>query len=278
MEPNLLLNLVEFDVGILRPSASAFSRPFSTRATAYSFANMVASYFWLILGLDSEYFPQEHTRSLFGQRFATFVSQFHHNYSKWAYLFDPEFGPLLESACNFRRPIQRDDTLRVGGDPIAKAAIRSALIAETILKRSTAAQTFLSLLSFQTDLLERIISEGQAIGSPDEGMINQATIGIGFHDVISYMRALVELSRALQCERAEIVSRRCEYRLRQLTRWRVDRHRGIDPLFNRVALFVNDKFLDGAYPKSHVSADIDELLDNWGFSHFKTATPSHVDF
>jgi hypothetical protein len=284
MEHSLLFNLVEFDHDVLRPSASAFSRALSRRRRAYCFSDLVAGYFWLIFGLDAEYFPEGHAASLFGQRFVQFVTEFQDLYSRFGYIFDPEFGPLLLSACNLKRPIQRDEALRVHGDPVVQAAIRSALIAEGTLRQSAAAQTFMSLLSFEPDLLRRVMSEGQAKGSSDEGPIGQSmivsdegpigqgTIVLGFQDVVSYMRVFVDLSHALQQEQLETFSRRCDFRLRQLTRWRVNRHTGIDGPFKDVALFVNEKVLNGAYTHSQVSDEIDELLENWGFTHLKIAT------
>ena len=272
MEPSLLFNLVEFDRDVLRPSASAFSRALTSRSKVYSFADIVAGYFWLLFGLDAEYFPEDHARSLFGARFVQFVTEFQDLYSQFGYIFDPELGPLLLSAFNFRRPMQRDEELRVHSDPVATAAIRSALIAESRLKRSTAARSFMSMLSFEPHLLERVMSEGLVQGSSDEGSIHQDTIALGFQDVISYMRILVDLSRALQREQAEVIGRRYDIRLRQLTRWRVNRHAGIDRLFKNVALFVNERVLNGAYSESQVSDDIDELLDNWGFTHQKAVT------
>ena len=76
MEPSLLFSLADFDRDILRPSASLFSRAMSTRRKASSFAEMVAGFFWLLFGLDAEYFPEEHSQSLFSQRFVQFVSDF----------------------------------------------------------------------------------------------------------------------------------------------------------------------------------------------------------
>jgi hypothetical protein len=272
MENSLLFNLVEFDHDVLRPSASTFSRARSRRGKAYGFSDLAAGYFWLLFGLDAEYFPEDHAGSLFGQRFVEFVTTFPDLYSSFGYVFDPEFGPLLLSACNFKRPVQRDETLRVHGDPVVKAAIRSALIAEGRLRRSAAARTFMSLLSFEPSLLKRVMSEGQADGSSDEGTIHRDTVVLGFQDVISYMRIFVDLSHALQQERPEIVSRRCDFRFRQLTRWRVNRHMGIDGPFKEVALFVNGTVLNGAYSESRISDEIDELLENWGFTHLRIAT------
>jgi hypothetical protein len=209
---------------------------------------------------------------LFGQRFVQFLTEFQDLYARFGYVFDPEFEPLLISACSFRRPIQREDALRVHGNPVAKAAIRSTLIAEAQLKRSAAARTFMSLLNFEPDLLQQVLSKGQADGGLDDWALNSDTIALGFQHVASYMRVLIDISRALHGEQAEVISGRCESRLRQLTRWRVNRYRGIDGPFKSTALFVNDRYLNGAYSKSRVSDEIDELLDNWGFTHTKVAT------
>ena len=271
MEPSLLFNLADFDRDILRPSASVLARAMSIRRKASSFADMVAGFFWLLFGLDAGYFPEEHAQSLFGQRFGQFVSDFQEYYTKWGYVFDPEFGPLLLSACNFGKLVQRAEDLRVHGASIAKAAIRSALVAESTLKRSAAAQLFMGLLSFEPVLLTRVISEGLAIGGPDE-IIDQDTIASGFLDVVSYMRILVDLSNVLRREEAETVAKLCEYRLRQLTRWRINRHAAIDGPFRQVALFVNDKYLDHAYSISRVNDDVDELLGDWGFTHLRAVS------
>ena len=273
MEPSLLFNLADFDRDILRPSASAFSRAMSTRRRASSFADMVAGFFWLLFGLDAEYFPEAHAQSLFSQRFGQFVSDFQEHYSRWGYVFDPEFEPLLFSACNFGKLVQRAEDLRVHGASIAKAAIRSALVAESTLKRSAAAQLFMGLLSFEPNLLTRVISEGVAMGGPDE-IIDRDTIVLGFLDVISYMRILVDLSNALRPEEAETVAKSCAHRLRQLTRWRVNRHGGIDGPFKQGALFVNDEYLDHAYSMSQVDDIVDGLLGEWGFTHVKAASAS----
>ncbi len=128
----------------------------------------------------------------------------------------------------------------------------------------------MSILSFEPDVLKRVVSQGHAEGSSEEGTIHTSTIVRGFQDVLSYMRVFVDLSRVLQQEPSEIVARRCDFRFRQLTRWRVNRHSGIDGPFKEVALFVNDELLGGAYSKSQIIADIDELLENWGFTHLRS--------
>jgi hypothetical protein len=272
MEPHPLANLAEFDACQLAPSSSAFTRALYSRAKAYSFAELLSDYFWLILGLDAGYFPEQHVQAVFAQRFTQFISELRELYSTWGYVFDPEFGPLLEAAYNYRRPIQREERLRVHDNPISKAAIRAALIAEYRLQESTAARTFLSLLCFEPEVLVRVMASGEAMGGSDEGNISQYTVGLGFRDTVSYMETLVGLSHALYGEQEEIVAKRCDYRLRQLTRWRINRHAAVDGLFKRVALFVNFKFLDGAYPESKVIYQIDELLGYWGFTHLKAAT------
>jgi hypothetical protein len=93
-------------------------------------------------------------------------------------------------------------------------------------------------------------------------------------DVVTYMKGLIELSRALYLEGPETVGRRCEYRLRQLTRRRVNRHSAIDGPFKEVALFVNHKYFEGAYSNSQTVNEIESLLNDWGFAHLKTTLTS----
>jgi hypothetical protein len=51
MAHNKIINLAEFDHDILQPALTYFVKPNSDRARAYGFANMVAAYFWMVLGL-----------------------------------------------------------------------------------------------------------------------------------------------------------------------------------------------------------------------------------
>jgi hypothetical protein len=270
MEPSKIFNLAEFDRDILQPAAMGFSRAKLRRTRAYRFSNMLAGYFWLLLGLEVGYFPEEHTRSLFGQRFTEFFKHFNRDFTDWGYVFDPEFGPILRAAYNRKVLIERDDPLRVEEHPISKAAMRSALIAESNFQRSQAAQAFVGALNFEWVLVKAVISENYAAEGTDDIVLDQNAVALGLQVVLGYMETLVELSVALREDtEAPQIATRCEARLRQLTRWRVNRHGGVDEPLLEVAHFVNQKYWNREFKKAQLESRIKDLLDGWGFGYLK---------
>lgn len=270
MVPSAFINLVEFDRAILKPAAHQFSRALSERTRAQSFAELVSGYFWLLFGLDAEYFPEQHAESLFRQRFGQFVSQFKPFYQRWGYVFDSEFEPLLIAAANFGRPKQRPVTLSEDGKCISRGAIRSALIAEERLRRYPEARKLMTFISFGYQNLQPMVVSNEPVIFSEEGMVDQDEVVRGFQELISYMQTIRELSQCLVREQPEGIGRLCDLRIRQLTRWRVNRHFGIDRFFGDLAVFVSRKVMNGVHTEIHIRSEIDALLNDWGFTHVKS--------
>jgi hypothetical protein len=270
MAHNNIINLAEFDQDILRPALTDFVKANSNRARAYGFANMVAAYFWMVLGLEADYFPADHARSLFGQRFHEFFGHFEDLFRTCGHLFDPEFAPLLQTAITHRALSPRQEDLRVFKHEISSGTLRTSLLAESRFFREREGNAFVSVLNFEPELLDQIIEHNYALKSIADVVLDRDALARGFESVWTYMETLIELSRTLRQDN-EALGERLDRRLRQLTRWRVNKHLGVDEYFLKVALFVNKYYCGGILDETHVEHRVEDILDKWGFTHSKVA-------
>lgn len=264
MEPSQIFNLLDFDEAILRPSVNALGES-SEFHKPYAFADAVTSLFWLVFGVDGGYFSIEHANSVFAQRFSGVAEIIRGLYRTYGYVFDPAFEPQLMAALNRKVLPRRDEDASLHLDPSVLGTIRSALIVEHDLKQSRGAWRFLSLFGFHLPTLTRIVTD-QGFVMDEEGRLDHQLIADGYLSTVVYMKRLVRLSATLKAEQTT-AGQVCERRLRQLTRWRVNRHRDIDGPLRDVALFVNQKVFEGAYSSSSISRDLATLLGEWGYTH-----------
>ncbi len=270
MAHNNVINLAEFDQDILTPARTDFVKASSNRASAYGFSNMVGAYFWLVLGLEAGYFPADHANSLFSQRFGEFFGRFENLFRTYGHVFDPEFAPLLRTALTHRALSPRHEDLRLSKHEISRAALRTALLAESRLLREREANAFVSILNFEPNLLGQIIERDYALEGVADVVVNRDALALGFQGVWTYMETLIELSRTLLQE-DEGLGTRIERRLRQLTRWRVNKHLGVDEDLIKTAVFVNEHYCGGLLDERHVASRVEDLLDDWGFTHSRVA-------
>jgi len=109
------------------------------------------------------------------------------------------------------------------------------LLAESRFLRDREGSAFVSLLNFDPKLLDDIIQHNRTREGIADVVLDRDALARGFQSVWIYMETLIELSSTLQQENAPF-SKRLDARLRQLTRWRVNKHLGVDEHFTRVAL------------------------------------------
>ena len=269
MAHDSIFNLAEFDQDVIKPELTDFVKANSNRARAYGFANMVSAYFWMVLGLDAGYFPAGHTQSLFAQRFDEFFGHFEDLFKTWGHIFDPEFAPLLHTAISHRTLSQRQE--RLPSNEISRGALRTSLLAESRFLRDREGSAFVSLLNFDPELLDDIIQHNRTREGIADVVLDRDALARGFQSVWIYMETLIELSSTLQQENAPF-SKRLDARLRQLTRWRVNKHLGVDEHFTKVALFVNERYCGEILDDEQVEHRAERLLGAWGFTHLKVVS------
>jgi hypothetical protein len=262
---SIIFNLADFDENILRPSLASFAAQGSDRARAYDFASAVAGYFWLVLGIEVKYFPEEHAQSLFSQRFHEFFARFEDLFKAYGHVFDPEFEPVLRTAVSYRSLSRRAEQLRMPPHPICTGALRASLLAECRFLREREGNALVSALDFEPNLLEDIMRRG-TVADVRGVTLNQDAVARGFQAVVDYMETLIGLSAVLEQEE-EQVGRDLDVRLHQLTRWRVNRRLGAGQRFVDVALFVSRHCGGGALSRDEVADHANLFLQRWGVTH-----------
>lgn len=281
------INLTQFDHTFLKPTVSAYSNVRATRVRHYEddfkievasqwqflrFSELVTTYFWLDLGAEIGFFPREQAENLVRVRLQSPLlnEQLESNLIYLGHLFPPELSRMLLQARRSQElradPVDPDLIL---SSPYSSSAFRSAIITETLLIRSQPAESVLTLLNFAPGRLDSLLVGNEPIRIGDAPLIDVAILAQGFADVIDYMERLNSLSMRLLSQRALPSPARnsLERRIRQLTRWRINRFGSdIGGDFLRVGQFVCYRFdldWETAEPR------FQDLLNSWGFTHEK---------
>lgn len=257
---------MSFDESIARREVASHWR-------ALRFSELVTTYFWLNLGSEIGFFSREAARDVVRQRLAVllFTEQLERELTHVGYLFPPEFRRLLVEA-------RQSVDLRVDGSsadfvqpsPRSYAAFRSAIVAETQITRSLAAEAVITVLNFAPSQFDRLLLRNQPIRLSATTVIDATTLTEGFAEIIGYMERLSGLSKRILTEPGLPVADRfpLERRLRQLTRWRVNQFvGGVNDYYSRIAFFVCRRSeIDWKSAEPRFQA----LLDGWGFTHARS--------
>jgi hypothetical protein len=268
-----LFNLLQFDNTCVRPAAFKFARAGSKHVRTFYFSELVAYFFWLGYGIDIDYFPREEASSLVGQRYGEVFADFDDTFTYYGYIFDPEFRILLQTAQSLQDPFaQFLPSVTVPANDFTYASFRAAMIAEIALVRNESAETLLAVVNFEPSMLSEVLDLNRAIERPGETVFDQGVVIRGCAPVLSYMGALVDLSRRMRSEPGALIAERIsmDRRIRQLTRWRMNRFRmGSDDDFMAAVAFAS---ADAEINWDSVESAVRELLNDWGYTHSKQMT------
>jgi len=285
--PNLI-NLLQFDREYLEPLAAALAQAKTLRGRTATglletktmqtktnylrslrFAELVAIYFWLDMGIEVGFFPYAESRAIFSQRFSEsfFGDEFVEELENHIHLFDPFFEGVLTEVHSSKEPFNRGPRrIPLPPTPCLLAAFRSALITETKVFRVQPAEVLTAVLGFAPALLERFLKRGEPVRIGDELTIDDNALTKGFAVLVGYMERLVGLSARILDEEGLPIEFRptVERGIRQVTRWRINRTaKHTDPSLFAIGEYECKKAdLDWAT----MAPRLQTLLDSWGYT------------